>query len=61
MYNRNYNNAGTYMNYGYAIRRYCKEGKIVFKKTGFNNPWTFDEAFDYSGAPTLAQIIAPTE
>ena len=62
-YNRNYNNTNTYMNYGYAIRNYCGAGKIVFKKTGFNNPWTFTgyDPATATGAPTVDQIVAPTE
>ncbi|MBQ7575271.1 MAG: BspA family leucine-rich repeat surface protein [Bacteroidales bacterium] len=61
MFNRNYNNTGQYMNYGYAIRSWCKNGKIVFKKTGFSKPWTFTDDFNFSAAPTLDQIVAPTE
>ena len=63
MFNRNYNNTGQYMNYGYAIRQYCGAGKIVFKKTGFNNPWTFTgwDPATATGAPTLDNIVAPTE
>ena len=61
MFNRNYNNTGQYMNYGYAIRSWCKNGKIVFKKTGLSKPWTFTDDFNFSAAPTLDQIVAPTE
>lgn len=63
MFNRSYTSGSTpYYNYAGNFRNNTvKPGKVVFKKTGFNNPWTFASSYDYSGAPTIEQIIAPTE
>ena len=61
MFNRSTTSgSNTYYNYAGNFRNNTViPGKVVFRKTGFNNPWTINNLGN--AAPALADIIAPTE